>query len=538
MRIATYTRISTDEVNQPYSLAAQAERLAAYIASQDGWERVQSYSDQASGAKLERPGLKRALADAALSRFDVLLVYRVDRLCRSVGLLADLLSRLDAAGVGFRSATEPFETTTPSGRMMMQMLGVFAEFERASIIERVVMGMGRKAAEGRWVGGTQPFGYRRAPEGGRLVAEPTEAALVPLIFDLYAHQLHGNREIAARLNEAGHRTRSGRPFSWKSVLTILKNRVYLGEVGWRGEWFPGEHEPLVDPDVFGKAEVLLQERGEDAAKRVALSSDYLLTGLVVCSCGARFIGTAATGRSRSYRYYTCGTRQRYGTKTCSAARLPADILDEAVVNGLLDVLSDTALVEEAARRARERSTASEHLVGAELATVDAELGDVETSIDRYLTSFERGALPEEVCGPRLKALSERARALRERREELAAEQEEASIVAPAPEELAGLREEVEAAMVSGSPAQVKALLQALVHEVRVHDGETVQPVFKLPAGTGTTAMEAVRAPSRLVEVAGIEPASFSFAVGLLRAQPAVRSRVPPRHRHRHGTPVS
>jgi len=508
VRIATYTRISTDEVNQPYSLGAQAERLAAYIASQDGWEHVQSYSDQASGAKLERPGLRRALADAELARFDVLLVYRVDRLCRSVGLLAELLSRLDAAGVGFRSATEPFETTTPSGRMMMQMLGVFAEFERASIIERVVMGMGRKAAEGRWVGGTQPFGYRRAPEGGRLVIEPTEAALVPLIFDHYVNELHGSREIAARLNEGGHRTRSGRPFSWKSVLTILKNRVYLGEVGWRGEWFEAEHEPLVEPLVFERAQALLQERGEDAAKRVTLSSDYLLTGLVVCSCGARFIGTAATGRSRSYRYYTCGTRQRYGTKTCSAARLSAEALDEAVVHGLLDVLSDSALIDEAVRRARERSAKSEQLTASELASVEAELHDVDSSIDRYLSSFERGALSEEVCGPRVKALSERARALRERREELAAEQAEASIVAPAPDELAGLRAEIEAAMAGGSPAQVKALLHALVHEVRVDDGETVQPVFKLPAGTGTNAMEAVRAPSRLVELRGLEPLTY------------------------------
>ena len=516
MRIATYTRISTDEVNQPYSLAAQTERLASYIASQDGWEHVQSYSDQASGAKLERPGLKRALADAGLGRFDVLLVYRVDRLCRSVGLLADLLSRLDAAGVGFRSATEPFETTTPSGRMMMQMLGVFAEFERASIIERVVMGMGRKAAEGRCVGGPQPFGYRRAPEGGRLVAEPTEAALVPLIFDLYAHQLHGSREIAARLNEAGHRTRSGRPFSWKSVLTILKNRVYLGEVGWRGEWFPGEHEALIEPGTFDKAQELLAERGDEPAKRASHSSDYLLTGLVVCSCGSRFTGTAATGRSRSYRYYTCGSRQRYGAKTCSAARLSADVLDEAVVHGLLDVLSDSALIDEAVRRSRERSAETEQLVGAELASVEAELSAVDASIDRYLTSFERGALPEEVCGPRVKGLSERARALRDRREELAAEQAEASIVAPAPEELAGLRAEVEAAMAAGSPAQVKALLHALVHEVRVEDGETVRPVFKLPAGTDTNAAsEAVRAPSRLVGLAGIEPATSALS-GLCR----------------------
>ena len=132
MRVATYTRISTDEDHQPYSLGAQAERLGNYVASQDGWELVRRFTDQASGATTERPGLQRALNEAKANRFDLLLVYRVDRFARSVRGLAQLLEELDAAGVAFRSATEPFDTTTPAGRMMVQMLGVFAEFERAT----------------------------------------------------------------------------------------------------------------------------------------------------------------------------------------------------------------------------------------------------------------------------------------------------------------------------------------------------------------------------------------------------------------------
>ena len=118
-------------------------------------------------------------------------------------------------------------------------------------------------------------------------------------------------KLACRAPDGGHRTLSGRPLSFKSVLTILKNRVYLGEVGWRGEWHEGAHEALVDPAVLDKAQGLLYERGEDAAKRATHGSDYLLTGLVVCACGARFTGTAATGRHRTYRYYTCGACQRW-----------------------------------------------------------------------------------------------------------------------------------------------------------------------------------------------------------------------------------
>ena len=148
MRIATYTRISTDEDHQPYSLDAQADRLGNYVASQDGWELVRRFTDQASGATTERPGLKRALAEAKAGRFDLLLVYRVDRFARSVRGLAQLLEELDGVGVAFRSATEPFDTTTPAGRMMVQMLGVFAEFERATIVDRVIAGMERKASRG------------------------------------------------------------------------------------------------------------------------------------------------------------------------------------------------------------------------------------------------------------------------------------------------------------------------------------------------------------------------------------------------------
>ena len=504
-RIATYTRISTDETNQPYSLGAQGERLGAYISSQEDWEHVASYSDQASGAKRERPGLQQALRDASLGRYDVLLVYRVDRLCRSVGLLAELLAQLDHVGVGFRSATEPFETTTPSGRMMMQMLGVFAEFERASIIERVVMGMGRKAAQGRWVGGTQPLGYRRAPDGGGLVIDEAEATVVRLMFDLYVNDLAGSHEIAARLNESGHRTKAGRPFSFKSVLTILKNRMYVGEIGWRGEYYEGEHEAIVDPVVFGHAQALLAERGADPAKRAAHASDYLLTGLVVCSCGTHCVGTAATGRSRTYRYYTCNSRQRYGRDTCGAARLRADDLDAAIIARLVDLLADSDLIEEAVARAKEQGTARAELNSAERCAVETELAEIEAAIERYLASFERGTMPEELCGPRVRALNERAGRLQERLAELVTQRENATLTAPEPDVLAAVRQELVEAVARGSRRHLKALIAALVHEVRVEGPNAVRPVFKIPDGAAAITPETVREPSRLVEVSGLEP---------------------------------
>jgi site-specific DNA recombinase len=215
VRVATYTRISTDEEHQPYSLEAQETRLAAYIASQDGWELTRRYTDRMTGSTLERPELQRALADARVERFDLLLVYRVDRLSRSVRGLAQILEELDHSHVVFRSATEPFDTGTPAGRMMVQMLGVFAEFERATLVDRVIAGMERKAAAGGWLGGPNPYGYRYNPAVAMLEPDECEAVTVRAIFDLYVTKKLGTRAVANWLNSHGHQTRAGRP--WGAV---------------------------------------------------------------------------------------------------------------------------------------------------------------------------------------------------------------------------------------------------------------------------------------------------------------------------------
>jgi site-specific DNA recombinase len=201
VRVATYTRISTDEENQPYSLSAQDDRLVAYVRSQEGWEIVRKYTDQMTGSTLERPDLQRALADARCGLYDLLLVCRVDRLSRSVRGLTQFLEDLAAAGVLFRSATEPVDTGSPSGRMSLQMLGVFAEFERATLIDRVVAGMERKASRGEWHGGRTPYGYAGNSSGLTIVQ--SEAEVVRTIFDLCHKKRLGSRAIANWLKSRG-----------------------------------------------------------------------------------------------------------------------------------------------------------------------------------------------------------------------------------------------------------------------------------------------------------------------------------------------
>ncbi len=238
---------------------------------------------------------------------------------------------------------------------------------------------------------------------------------------------------------------------------------------------------------------------------------YLLTGLVVCGgCGSRFTGTRATGRSNTYRYYTCGGRQRYGTKTCSADRLPAEALEDAVVRSLLAAYADQDLFAAAVAEAHDRAQLGHSRHEGELAALDAELAKVESGIGRYLRAFETGAMPETICGTRVKELGGRATALRTRHQELADEMDEADLTAPTPEKLAVLRERVTEAVKDGSTASVKGLLQALIHEIRVDSRDAIQPIFRVPVGGDHHEDDAVRAPSRSVEVNGLEPSASTL----------------------------
>ena len=484
MRVATYRRISTDEQNQPTSLEVQSDRLASYIASQEGWELVRQFADSYSGATLERPGLQQALNMAKIGGFDLLLVYRVDRLARSVSGLAKIIEDLDSCGIAFRSATEPFDTSTPAGRMMVQMLGVFAEFERATIIDRVISGMEKTAARGAWCGGREPFGYRLMKGEGRLEVIEDEAALVQLIFGYYTKERLGAHAIATRLNEAGHRTKAGRQWGYKSILSILGNRTYLGEVHFRETWYPAPHPAVMDKSTFDKAASLRHERGENASKRASNgSSDYLMTGKVVCeSCGFHCAGTRATGRSKTYRYYTCNSRIRYDAQTCSADRIPADALDRAVVEALLSLLDDSDLVVKAVAKSAQVTRSHRESRERELEVVNRDLAKVESSIERYLVAFEAGSLSGDLCGKRVEDLNAQALRLRERHGQLTEELECESSKVPIPSDLARLGVSVRKALECGPPGAVKALIGSLVHEVRVTGRNAIHPVFKVPTG--------------------------------------------------------
>lgn len=481
VRVGVYVRRSTDEEHQPYSIEAQDTSLTAYVASQPGWRLVQRFADDASGATTNRSGLQRALKAARAGLIDVLLVYRVDRFSRRLRDLVDLLDQLTDAGVAFRSATEPIDTSTPMGRLLLQLLGMFAEFEREVIIDRVINGMERKAAAGRWRGGQRPCGYQPHPDTHVLQVVDDEAPIIRTIFTTYTDERIGTRAIAHRLNEHGYRTVVGGPWSGHQVVRVLTNRAYLGEITFRDVTVPNAHEPIIDPDTFDLAQQILTARGDDHRRRASNASDYLFTGRLRCpDCGKAMIGTAATGRSQTYRYYTCFTRARYGKQECSTPRLPADDLDRAVLAAMREFYADrTDLIAKAVADARQFYTTSHADRMTERAMVDAELAKTNAAVDRYFTAFENGTMSEETAAPRLDKLSAKIKQLRQRRDELT-EELDGEPTMPAPSELADIVAHIDQVIDRNQPAQTKTLIDALVTEVKIIGPAQVIPIFRVP----------------------------------------------------------
>jgi site-specific DNA recombinase len=282
VRCAIYTRVSTDEqACEGYSLAAQEERLRSHAKSQ-GWAVYKLYMDDGySAASRNRPALKRLLLDAARGRFDAVLVYKIDRLSRSLKDLIDIVAELGESDVGFKSCTELIDTTRPEGRLMFHQFGSIAQYERELIGQRTRFGMMKRLRDGLW-NGIPPFGYRIVDS--RLVVEPGEAEWVRRVFTWYVHRNMGAVAISRELNHQGVNPRKGARWKATRVHKMLANPLYAGFIRWGGETVMGKHEPIVSREVFDAVQGTRRDRQH---KTRQLRSPNYLAGLVRCGlCGA------------------------------------------------------------------------------------------------------------------------------------------------------------------------------------------------------------------------------------------------------------
>ncbi|WP_312877465.1 recombinase family protein [Lentzea indica] len=516
VRVGIYVRRSTDDEHQPFTKEAQKGRLKLFVGSQPGWGIVKIFEDDASGATTNRKGLQEAMKWAKAGRLDVLLVYRVDRFSRCLKDVVTLLDELDKVGVAFRSATEAFDTSDPMGRMLVQMLATSAEFERQVIIDRVTAGMERKAERGQWGKGPTPHGYGKDPKTHVLQSDDAECGVISLIFDLYTRDLIGSRSIATVLNDRGYRTRSGQPWNYKQILAILQNRVYLGEIQFQDVIKEHAHKPLVGPKQFEEAQRLLELRGESSA-RASTDSDYIVSGRMKCpKCHKAMIGTRANGRNNTYRYYTCWTRNRFGTDACDMDRLNADAVDEVLAEAVASFYrSQHQLIRDAVELAIKQFESSHDALKSELKVLEADLSNVTQKIDRYLDAFEDGKveLDDENFKKRMEAHSTAQKRLRARREELLLELTTEPAM-PDRAVLDEITEQIAEVFDAGNNNQRKALMEALVVEVKVLSPDRLVPVFRVPqpsedpegAGTGLPVpAPRVRAESEPVGRQGLEP---------------------------------
>ena len=355
VRCAIYTRKSTEEgLDQEFnSLDAQREGAEAFIRSQKGvgWKLLSGRYDDGgfSGGNLERPALRRLLEDIEARRVDCVVVYKVDRLSRSLLDFARLIDRFDQRSVSFVSVTQQFNTTSSLGRLTLNILLSFAEFERQIISERTRDKMAAARRKGKWVGGTPVLGYDVDPAGGRLVVNEREAQRVREIFRLFqAHRslLKVVAELAGRRwRNKSWRSRSGiehvgRPFTTSTVRHLLTNPIYAGQVKYRGIVYPGEHPGIIEPELWEEVSADFAARQRRRADVTRTNQSALLAGVLFCkSCERPMIPTYTAKRGRRFRYYVCQKARQNGWHTCPTKSVPADMIEESVMAQLRVALS-------------------------------------------------------------------------------------------------------------------------------------------------------------------------------------------------------
>ena len=377
IRCAIYTRKSSEEgLEQSFnSLDAQREACQAFIASQrqEGWRVLPAPYDDGgySGGTLDRPALKRLLEDVEANKVDTIVVYKVDRLTRSLADFAKIVEALDARGVSFVSVTQQFNTTSSMGRLTLNVLLSFAQFEREVTGERIRDKIAASKRKGMWMGGNVPLGYDLKER--KLIVSPEEASLVLRLFHLYI-ELGCVSKLKARLDQEGIKSKTrisaagnrsgGCSYSRGALYKILQNRIYLGEIHHRGQNHAGEHEAIVRRDLWERVQA--QRRSDNQGRRNGLkaNSSSLLVGLLQDAEGNRFTPSHTLKNGKRYRYYVC-----HGT-TNGCGRLPAYDFERQVSLRLQSFLQSTKDVMDDLSRPEDPPARTQQLIAAAMKQSD------------------------------------------------------------------------------------------------------------------------------------------------------------------------
>jgi len=401
VRCAILTRTSTEEGldSEFNSLDAQRESGEAYVASQkhEGWVALSTRYDDGgySGATLDRPALQRLLADIEAGKVDCVVVYKLDRLTRSLLDFAKLVEVFDRHNVSFVSVTQHFDTSTSMGRLMVNILLSFAQFEREIIGERIRDKVAATRRKGKYTGGPPVLGYDVDRERKRLVVNAEQAALVLRIFSDFV-ETGSTTTLAQQLNEQGHTTKSwttkegrhraGTPWNKVLVYRVLNNPLYIGEVTHKGERYPGEHEPIITQKMWDQVHSILAQNSHTRAVRTRTKTPALLRGIIRCAhCDCSMGPSSTKRRGKVYRYYVCIHGSKHGAGSCPVGTVPAGEIERAVIEQLRAVFETPEVVAATVRAAREQREARLQEVTHQHAEAKAALAALKEEAQRLMS---------------------------------------------------------------------------------------------------------------------------------------------------------
>jgi DNA invertase Pin-like site-specific DNA recombinase len=419
LRCAVYTRKSSEEgLEQEFnSLHAQREACEAYIASQrsEGWVLVRDQYDDGgiSGGTLDRPALQRLIRDIETGMIDVVVVYKIDRLSRSLTDFARLVEVFERHNVTFVNVTQQFNTTTSMGRLTLNILLSFAQFEREVIGERIRDKFAASRKKGMWMGGWPPLGYE--VQDRRLVVVEHEAALVRRIFDRFAktgsalavaRELNAAREVTKR-RLCTNGPRGGRLWTKGAIYKVLANRAYVGEAIHKGVAYPGEHAAIIDQRAWDKAHAVMAEPAHRRGAATRAHVPALLKGLIFGPNGRPMSPSHTRRRGRVYRYYVTREAIADGYDTCAVTSVPAADVEGAVLDHVQKLLAAPERVARtwaAAKRDGEQEVTEREVTVllADFATVWSELFPAEQARIVQLV-VERVDVQEDVLDVRIRA---------------------------------------------------------------------------------------------------------------------------------------
>lgn len=406
-RIGAYIRVSTERQVEGYSVDGQITQIEQFCQF-NGYELVDIYADRGiSGKSMNRPALQRMLQDAKNGKLDCVIVYKINRLARNTSNLLTIVEELHRQNVEFFSLSERMEVKNSTGKLLLNILASFSEFERNTILENIYTGQHQRALEGYYQGNL-PLGYNNIPDNKKeLMINQHEANIVKYIFESYSKG-HGYRKIANALNHKGYVTKKGNPFSISAVTYILSNPFYIGKIQFAKykDWndkrrkglndepviAEGKHIPIIGKELWNKVQA--RKKQVSQKPQVHGKGTNLLTGIIFCEkCGAAYAASNTTntlkdGTKKRIRYYSCSNFRNKGSKVCSANSVRADVIEKYVMDQILEIVKSDKVLKKVVERINQENQVDVSALNHDIAYKQQQFDEINTKLKNLIQTIE------------------------------------------------------------------------------------------------------------------------------------------------------